>query len=161
MSRDILVLGRPSIRYPRPPQLPSISRKRPSHQENWTKRSLSPTEFHFPATSQAAALTPPLLIPPKVPLRLLVTEDRRGNSIPSSFEFAGLDAAPIRITHLKSRRNESLDVQPRLIRPDPRLWRYTQGLQRRKQRYWGHRKAADKALDSPEYGLSLPLYSLF
>ena len=161
MSRDILVLGRPSIRSYRPPKLPSISRKRPSQQENWTKRSLSPTEFHFPATSQAAALTPPLLIPPKVPLKLLLTEDRRGNSIPSSFEFAGLDAAPIRITHLISRRNESLDVRSRLIRPDPRLWRYSQGLQRRKQRYWGCRKRADKALESPKYGLSLPLYSLF
>lgn len=159
MNRDILVLGRPSLRSPLPP--PFLYRKRPFPALNLTKRSLSPTEFRFPATSQASSRTPPLLQPSKVPAKLLITEDRRGDSFLSSFEFAGLEAVPIRITHLKTRRNDSVDAQQRLVRPDPRLWRYREGLQRRKQRYWGYRKTADKALDSPDYGLSLPLYSLF
>lgn len=158
MSKDMLVLGRPSLRSPLPP--PSLSRKSPFPTPHLTKRSLSPTEFRFPATSQATSRTPPLLLPPKGPAKLLVSEDRRGNSILSSFEFAGLAALPMRITHLKGRRNDSVDVQQRLVRPDPRLWKYRQGLQRRKQRYWGYRRTADRAPDSPEYGLILPLYSL-
>lgn len=148
-----MVLGRPSLRSPIPPFL---YRKRPFPALNLTKRSLSPTEFRFPATSQATARTPPLLQPSKGP-KPLVSEERRGNSFLSSFEFAGLEAVPIRITHLKTRRNDSVGQQ-RL--PDPRLWRYRESLQRRKQRYWGYRKTADKALDSADYGLSLPLYSV-
>lgn len=117
------------------------------------KKSLSPTEFRFPQISRDSLPSPNPYIPPLKPLSKPF-EDHRSNSIFSSFQFAGLESRPSRITHLRTRRTESITPQQRLIRPDPRLWKYSKEcLQRRKQRYWGYRRTTERGVESPDIGL--------